>query len=82
MLWIPPWAPTAWPTDALANTTVLVETGMIVIENGDYFPGTLDSALCRWLPRVLPMLLPILGVGAAIWAAGWALARRDGARAG
>jgi hypothetical protein len=61
---------------------VLVETGMIVIENGDYFPGTLDSALCRWLPRVLPMLLPILGVGAAIWAAGWALARRDGARAG
>lgn len=82
MLWIPPWAPNAWPTDALANTTVLVETGMIVIENGDYFPGTLDSALHRWLPRVWPMLLAVLAVGAAIWAAGWALARRDGARAG
>ncbi|MFN6195768.1 MAG: hypothetical protein ACK5BN_18310 [Planctomycetota bacterium] len=82
MLWIPPWAPTAWPTDALANTTVLVETGMIVIENGDYFPGTLDSALHRWLPRVRPLLLTVRAVGAAFWAAGWAMARRVGARAG
>jgi hypothetical protein len=81
MLWIPPWAPNAWPTDALANTTVLVETGMIVIDNGDYFPGTLDSALHRWLPRVWPMLLAVLGVGALIWGLGWAMARRDGARA-
>jgi hypothetical protein len=61
---------------------VLVETGMIVIKDSDYFPGTLDSALHRWLPRVWPLLLPVLAVGAAIWAAGWAMARRDGGRAG
>ncbi|MCA3009250.1 MAG: hypothetical protein INH34_12820 [Phycisphaerales bacterium] len=82
MLWIPPWAPNAWPTDAIANTSVLVETGMIVIKDSDYFPGTLDSALCRWLPRVWPMLMAVLAVGALIWGLGWALARRDGARAG
>ena len=54
MLWIPPWAPNAWPTDALANTTVLVETGMIVIENDKYLGRKghgkfIKRGLCQYL---------------------------------
>lgn len=81
MAWIPPWAPSSWPAAALADMKLWIETGVVVQENGDYFPGSLRSAVTRWLPRIAPMLAIILAIGAAIWLAGYLLARRDRATA-
>jgi hypothetical protein len=77
MLWIPPWLPSSWPVAAMADMPLWINTGVVVMENGDYFPGSLTSATTRWLPVVAPMLATVLGIGAAIWGVGWLLARRD-----
>jgi hypothetical protein len=83
MLWIPPWAPTAWPTDAMANIALLTESGM-VIGHPPRFPGDLNvqfggvsTALGSWLPRVWSLWLAIAAIAAGFWLTGWWLARRD-----
>jgi hypothetical protein len=75
MAWIPPWTASSWPIAVMADIKLWVETGVVVIVNGDYFPGTLESATQRWLPRVALLLGSVLAIGAAIWATGFALAR-------
>jgi len=74
---VPPWSPTAWPTNLLANPVLLTETGLLVIGQGEFNIGfgTLGDALGRWLPRVWPVLASVLGIGAGIWASGWGLTR-------
>ncbi|MBL8755064.1 MAG: hypothetical protein JNK15_17300 [Planctomycetes bacterium] len=83
MLWIPPWAPSAWPTDAMANINLLVETGMVnplpPRFEGDlnvHF-GSVSTALGVWVPRVAALLGPIVAMAVAIWGVGFWLARRD-----
>jgi hypothetical protein len=77
MLWIPPWAASAWPIDAMANLPFWVETGVVqVFPEGGYGSGSLPTVVRNWLPRVAPMLAAIAAIGTAIWLGGLALARR------
>lgn len=86
MLWIPPWAPNAWPTDALASLPLLVGSGVAIVHPprfaGDFNVqfGPLSASLQNWLPQVWPMLAVITAIAAAIWLTGAALAWRQRAR--
>ena len=72
---VPPWESTAWPTNLLADPGLLVQTGMLVIGQGEFDIGfgTLGDALGRWLPAVWPILAVVHGIGVVTWIAGIAL---------
>lgn len=86
MLCLPPWSPVSWPTNLMANETLLVESGMIVdLGHGgplDIGFGSLSSALTRWLPKVWNILGAAIAILAAICFAGWWMARVDARRSG
>lgn len=75
MLWVPPWSPTAWPTHAMAAMDLWLRTGVVVVIDGDYFPGSLRAAALHWLPEVAPTFAVIGAIFAAIWLTGWWFAR-------
>lgn len=79
MAWIPPWSSSAWPTSAMADLTLLGDTGVARLNpaNGvEPMGGALSDVLTKWLPAVAPLLVPILAILAAIWFAGVWFARR------
>jgi hypothetical protein len=78
---VPPWAPDAWPTHAMANIDLLLRTGMVVPNGNNIGFGSLSSAVGQWLPEVWPMLLAIAAILAAIWALGAVSAGRVGSGA-
>ncbi len=74
---VPPWSSTAWPTSLLADPGLLVQTGMLVLGEGEFDIGfgTLGDALGRWLPAVWPILATVHAIGAVIWFAGCGMTR-------
>lgn len=81
MAWIPPWSSSAWPTSAMANMSLLRDTGAARINEATTQPmgGALSDVLTKWLPAVAPVLVPILAILTAIWFAGAWFARRQAA---
>ena len=77
LFWIvPPWASTAWPTNAMVEPeTMLLPTGVLVPSAAGIGFGPLSAVLNNWLPMVWKLLLAIHAIGFAIWCAGWAWAR-------
>ena len=87
MVWIPPWSPSAWPTDRMANPTLLVSSGLVVLpppgaeaNSLNITFGPLSATLNNWLPQVWPVLATITAIAAAIWLTGAALAWRQRTR--
>jgi hypothetical protein len=79
LFWIvPPWSPTAWPTEEFANLPYLLKSGVVVINEGPpvtFSFGATDTWFCNWLPPIWTMLLTIHLIGITIWCAGWGWAR-------
>jgi len=84
---VPPWSPTAWPTNELVDgppswraehplpQRFFLDTGIVVPNGGDIGFGPLSAAFGNWLPQIWRLLLTIHAVGLAIWCAGWGWAR-------
>ena len=88
---VPPWSPTAWPTNLFFSGTAewraahpedhfLVHIGLLLPEVGpgggvNIGFGSLGTALTGWLPVVWQALLAVYSIFAAIWLAGWGIAR-------
>lgn len=73
-----PWTASAWPTSAMSNFTLLVDTKVVLIlrpDPIDFGFGPLSATLQNWLPAVWPWLWPVLAIGVVIWVAGCLLAR-------
>ncbi|MEZ6036101.1 MAG: hypothetical protein R3F29_01385 [Planctomycetota bacterium] len=79
----PPWSPSAWPTSAMSNIGLLVQSGVVIDLDPDPAPdrvdfgfGPLSATTDRWLPAIWPWLWPVAAIGLAFWVLGLLLAKK------
>jgi hypothetical protein len=85
---VPPWSPTAWPTNELVDGSAewcaanpdkkfFLDTGIVVPTSAGIGFGPMSAAMGNWLPRVWQLLVTIHVIGLLFWCAGWLWARHE-----
>jgi len=75
---VPPWSPTAWPTEELSNLPYLLKTGVVIINEGPpvtFSFGAPSAWFYNWFPPIWKVLAVVHAIGLSIWGLGWIWAR-------